>query len=227
MQSKKLSGSKPGPATQKYLDIAEIRNDTVILKDGTLRSVILVSSINFALKSEEEQSAIISGYVTFLNSFDFPIQIVIQSRKLNIEGYLKALQVQEKQQLNELLRMQIVDYRQYVAELVELGDIMSKRFYIVVPYSPLSDKRKGFFSRLYEVINPSSLINLKEKRFQEYKRTLSQRIQHITMGLTSMGLKSAVLDTQSLIELYYNVYNPILSQNQKLEDISKIQVENL
>lgn len=227
MHSKKLAGSKPKATTQKYLDIAEIRNDTVVLMDGSLRSVVLVSSINFALKSEEEQNAIISGYVSFLNSFDFPLQIVIQSRKLNIEGYLKQLEEQQKQQLNELLRLQIADYRNYIMELVELGDIMGKRFYVVVPYSPISDKQTSFWNRLYRVFSPSSLINLKEKTFQEYNRTLSQRVNHTMIGLNSMGVQSVKLDTQSLIELYYNVYNPIVSQSQKLNDVSKIQVEKI
>ena len=100
MQSKKLAGSKPGPATQRFLDIAEIREDTVILKDGTLRAVLLVSSINFALKGEEEQEAIIAGYVGFLNALEFPLQIVIHSRKLNIEDYLIRLVEAEKTQTN-------------------------------------------------------------------------------------------------------------------------------
>jgi len=121
MQSKKLAGSKPGPATQRFLDIAEIREDTVILKDGTLRAVLLVSSINFALKGEEEQEAIIAGYVGFLNALEFPLQIVIHSRKLNIEDYLIRLVEAEKTQTNELLKAQIADYRSFVGELITLG----------------------------------------------------------------------------------------------------------
>jgi len=227
MQSKKLAGSKPGSTTQQYLDIAEIRNDVVILKDGTLRSVVLVSSINFALKSEDEQNAIISAYIGFVNSFDFPMQIVIQSRKLNIENYLERLEKQEKGLTNDLLRMQIADYRQYIVELVEIGDIMTKTFYVVVPYSPLSDKQKSFWSRFFEVFRPKSLISLKEEKFQKYKNSLTQRVEHTRMGLNSMGLESVVLDTQSLIELFYNVYNPVISQNQKMAPTNKLQVEKL
>jgi type IV secretory pathway VirB4 component len=225
MQSKKLAGPKPGPPVQKYLDIAEIREDCVVLKDGTLRAVLLVSSINFALKSEEEQNAIISAYVSFLNSLEYPLQIVIQSRKLNIEGYLERLKEAEKTQTNELLKIQIADYRQFVSELVELGEIMTKRFYVVVPYDPLSDKRKGFWARLGEVITPGAFMRLSEERFKRRRRDLFTRVEHVQMLLNSMGLSSVVLDTQSLIELFYSVYNPGVSEREKMVDMSKIRVE--
>lgn len=225
MKSKKLAGTKPNSSTQNYLDIAEIRNDVVILKDGTLRSVLLVSSINFSLKSEEEQNAIISSYVTFLNSFDYPVQIVIQSRKLNIDRYLEDLQKRETILTNDQLRLLMQNYRQFITELVDLGDIMSKSFYVVIPYSPLSDKKKSFYSRFYEIMRPSSLINLKEEHFQKYKRTLMQRVEYVMMGLNSMSLQGVLLDTQSLIELYYNVYNPVVSSQETLADISKLRLE--
>src|SRR3989339_282798 len=121
MQSKKLAGKKPSTSTQSFLDIASIHDDVVIMKDGTLRVVLLVSSINFSLKSEDEQNALISAYASFLNSIDFPIQIVIQSRPLNIDGYLMRLGQMEKDQKNELLKMQIADYRNFVREMVDLG----------------------------------------------------------------------------------------------------------
>lgn len=226
MKSKKIAGNKPKSSTQSYLDIAEIRNDVVILKDGTLRAVVMVSSINFALKSEEEQNAIISSYMTFMNSFEVPIQIVIQSRKLNIEGYLNDLQKKEQAHTNDQLRLLMTDYRQFIGELVDLGDIMSKTFYIIVPYSPLNDKNKGFFSRAYELLSPSSLIKLKEVNFLKYRRILMQRVEHVIMGLSSMSLQSVILDTQSLIELYYNVYNPVVSANEELQDLSKLKVEH-
>lgn len=225
MQSKKLAGPKPGPATKRHLDIAEIREDCVVLKDGTLRAVLLVSSINFALKSEEEQNAIIAAYVSFLNSLEFPLQIVVQSRKLNIEDYLERLKKAEKEQTNELLRMQIADYRQYVSELVEMGDIMSKRFYVVVPYDPLTDKRKGFWARLSEVIRPGAAVHLSEERFKRRRRDLMTRVEHIQMLLSSMGLSSVILDTQSLIELYYSIYNPEVAETEKVTDTAKVRVE--
>ncbi len=225
MQSKKLAGSKAGVASRARLDIAEIREDSVILKDGTLRAVLLVSSINFALKSEDEQNAIIAAYVSFLNALEFPLQIVIQSRKLNIDGYLEKLKQAEKEQANELLKIQIADYREYVKELVEMGDIMSKRFYVVVPYDPLSDKRKGFWSRFGEVLRPGAALKLGSETFKRRRRDLFARIEHVQMLLSGMGLTSVILDTQSLIELYYNIYNPEVAETEKLADVDKIQVE--
>lgn len=224
MQSKKLAGSKPGPATQKYLDIAEIKEDVVVLKDGTLRAVMLVASINFALKSEEEQEAIISQYVSFLNTLEYPLQVVIQSRKLNIDKYLGRLKESEKGQTNELLRAQIADYRAFVQELVTLGQIMQKTFFVAVPYNPISDKNKGFFSRLMEAFTPALSVKLAEQKFRERKEQLMNRVENIKGGLSSMGLTAHVLDTQGLIELYYRVYNPETYDTEKLTDVSKLRV---
>lgn len=213
------------PATQKYLDILEIRDDLVVLRDGSLRAVLIVSSINFALKSEEEQNAVIQGYTQFLNSLDFPVQIVIQSRQLNIDNYLEKLEQLEKRQTNELLRTQTAEYRQYISELVEIADIMTKRFYAIVPYSPKSDRPKKFFLRLGEAFQPTATIHLKQQQFQQYRLEVMKRVDAVIDGLASAGIKAAVLDTQSLIELYYNTYNPETYANEKLRDVAKVQLE--
>ena len=225
MHSPQLAGHKPNASTQQYLDIAEIRDNVVILKDGTLRSVILVSSINFALKSEDEQTALISSYVSFLNSLDFPIQVVIQSRKLNIDAYLERLREAEKIQRNELLRNQIGDYRQFVKELIELGQIMSKRFFVVVPFSPLSNKAKSFWQRMGEVISPGKAVRAKEAQFQDRKKALELRLSLVLGGLQGMGLQVTQLDTQGLVELYYTVYNPDIFLTEKLVAMDQLQVE--
>lgn len=225
MQNPKLISSRTTAATQRYLDISEIRDDIVVMKDGTLRTVLLCSSINFALKSEDEQNALISAYVGFLNSIDFSLQVVIQSRRLNIEDYLNRLKSAEKEQKNELLRLQIADYRSFVGELVELGQIMSKRFYVVVPYSPLGNKRKSFFARLGEALSPVLSVKLREERFLDKKKDLMLRVNHVITGLASMSVQALPLDSQGLIELYYNVYNPDIYEAEPLADISKLQVE--
>ncbi len=233
MQSVKLAGSKKGPPTQHFLDIAEIKEDTVILKDGTLRAVLLVSSINFALKNMDEQNAIVQAYMGFLNSIEFPIQVVIQSRHMNIDDYLERLKKAEKVQKNELLRNQIGDYREYVHQLVELGEIMQKRFYVIVPLDPAMSgeagseglKRRGFFARAQELLTPAVAIRLSEKRFKDKRDQLMLRVNGVLSGLASMSLNAVALDTQSLIELYYTVYNPELFETQRLEDINKLQFE--
>ncbi|MDO8583769.1 MAG: hypothetical protein Q7R83_01170 [bacterium] len=225
MQSNKLAGPRPGVAAQRFLDIAEIKDGTVILKDGTLRAVLLVSSINFSLKSLDEQNAIVQAYMGFLNGLDFPIQIVIQSRRMNIDGYMKRLTEREQEINNELLKKQIRDYRDFIKQMVQLGDIMQKRFLVVVPFNAATDKRKNFFQRLAEVISPSSAIHLSDERFQKQKFDLGLRINQIMSGLSSMSLNAAQLDTQSLIELYYNAYNPELMQTQPLTNLNDLQVE--
>ncbi|PJA45124.1 hypothetical protein CO174_04785 [Candidatus Uhrbacteria bacterium CG_4_9_14_3_um_filter_50_9] len=225
MQSKKLAKPKPGASTVKYLDIAEIRDDMVLLKDGTVRAVLLVSSINFALKSFDEQEAIIQAYITFLNSLEYPVQIVIQSRRMNIDAYIDQLIAQQKKTENDLLRTQIADYRNFVLELVELGQIMQKMFYVVIPYDPLSDKRKNFFTRLSEAISPAAAAKLNKKQLADRIEQLSRRVEIIGGQLNSMGLASSRIDTQGLIEVYYNVYNPDLFDTEKLADISQIRQE--
>lgn len=223
-KTNKLVSGKITTSTQQYLDIAEIKDDVVVMRDGTLRAVLLVSSINFALKSEDEQEAIVSSYVGFLNNISFPVQIVIQSRKLNIEAYLEELKQKEKEQMNELLKIQTKEYIQYIQELVSMGDIMSKSFYLVIPYNPLSDKHKGFFSSVSEVFKPATLVRMKGKRFDRYKSELTRRVESIMSGLGSAGLKTAQLDTQGLIELYYNTYNPTTSENEKLTEMKNLRI---
>ncbi|MCX6781022.1 MAG: TraC family protein [Candidatus Magasanikbacteria bacterium] len=225
LNSKKLAGPKPSVSTQQYLDIAEIRDNTVIMKDGTIRAVILVSSINFALKSEDEQNAIIAAYVGFLNSLDFPIQVVVQSRKLNIDSYLDRLKESERVQKNELLRTQISDYRQFIRELIELGQIMSKRFFVVVPLSPGSNKAKGFWQRFSEVLSPSKSVRAKEEKFFDQKKDLDLRLNLVLGGMQSMGLQVQQLDTEGLIELYYTVYNPDIFLTEKLVPTDQLRVE--
>lgn len=198
----------------------------MVLRDGTLRSVLLVSSINFSLKSEDEQNAIIAAYVGFLNSLDFPLQIVIQSRQLQIQPYLDKLVALEREQKNELLQVQIADYRAFVQELVDLGQIMTKRFYVVVPYDPLSNKKKGFFSRFQEVLKPALTVKLKDERFQARKNDLELRLRQVVGGLESMGLSVVPLDTQALIELFYTTYNPDIAFSEQLQKIADIRVES-
>jgi type IV secretory pathway VirB4 component len=222
--AQKPAGKKNIVSTQQYLDIAEIKDNTVIMKDGTLRAVLMVSSINFALKSEEEQNAVVSSYVRFLNNLRFTLQIVIQSRELDIDNYLLYLKEKEKEQTNKLLKIQTADYIEYIRELTSLGRIMSKRFFVVVPYDPLTDKRKGFLSLLKEALRPATSIKLKEKTFNRYQEMLDRRLESVIIGLESMGVAVARLDTQSLIELYYKTYNPETSKNQQLVEIEKLKI---
>lgn len=227
MKSKSQQNKKKSlVTTQNHLLISEIKQDTVVLKDGTLRAVMMVSSINFALKNEDEQNAIISAYVSVLNSLDHPMQVVVQSRKLQIKPYIDRLIEQEKNQTNDLLRTQTADYRAFVTELIKLGEIMNKQFYIVIPYDPLSDKSKSFWSRAKEVLNPSTLIRLKGAKFTARKNELDERVRMVEGGLTSIGLTVVRLNTQSLIELYFSTYNTDIALTQELAPIDELRVES-
>ena len=223
MKNKKKKG--PTNSTQKFLNIAEIRDDLVLLNDGSVRGVLLVSSINFDLKSGDEQQAIIANYVNFLNSVDYPLQIVIQSRPLDIDEYLDRLKKVEREQTNELLRMQTADYREFVKELLTLEKIMSKRFYVIVPYNAVSDKNRSFIARFSSVFSAAKVVTLSRKRFEEFGQQLDKRCNFVSAGLNSLGLRNERLETQALIELYYNSYNPDLYQRQGLEAVNKLNVE--
>ena len=211
--------------SQRFLAMSEIKQDTIVMKDGTLRAVLLVSSINFALKNEDEQNAIVAAYVSFLNSLDHPLQVVIQSRELYIKPYIEDLLKREREQTNELLRAQIADYRSFVSELVEMGEIMSKNFYVVVPYDPLSNKKKSFWSRLSEVFNPAVTVKLKAERFAKRKYDLDQRVRQVDSGLRSIGLEVVRLDTQSLVEVFYSTYNPDVALTERLAQLNQMQLE--
>ncbi|OIO19650.1 MAG: hypothetical protein AUJ23_01650 [Candidatus Magasanikbacteria bacterium CG1_02_32_51] len=221
----KKNASKPN--TQTYLDITEVRDGVVVLRDGTIRAVLITSSVNFALKSEDEQNSTISAYVGFLNSLDFPVQICVQSRRLQIKPYLKKLIAREKVQSNELLRVQTADYRSFIEELVDIGKIMTKKYYVIVPFDPLSNKKKSFWARFKEVLKPALSLHLKDERFRQRKEDLDLRVRQVSAGLEGIGLQVAQLDTQSLIELYYNTYNPDISFAEQLGDIDKLQIEEV
>ncbi len=219
--------NKGKASTQEYLHIAEIRDNIVVLKNGSLRAVLLVSSVNLALKSEEEQEATFQSFMMFLNSLSFPLQIVVQSRKLDIDNYRESLKKKAEEQTNDLLKQQTLSYIEFISELVSLGEIMSKKFYVVVPYDPAQDQRSGFFSRLSAIFMPETIIKLREDKFRKYKYELDKRIDLVMSSLMSMGITSVQLDTASLIELYYNTYNPDIAKNEKLPEVSDLAVEDV
>ena len=213
-------------STQKYLDISEIRNDCVILKNGSLCSVILSSSINFGLKSSDEQKAVIQNYISFLNTIDFPMQIIIQSRPFNIKPYLAELESLRKKHTNELLKIQMADYASFVKEWVVLGEIMSRKFYIVLLYNPAGDKKIGFFARISELFSAARTVKMNRIKIEKYKEKLFRRVDIVTSALSSMGVSGVPLDTQSLIELFYNSYNPAESEMQKITEVKKLRLED-
>ena len=224
LHSKKLAKKTALSPTQKYLDIAEIKENTIILKSGTLRSVLAVSAINFDLKSTDEQEAIVSHYQDFLNSVDFPIQILVSSRKLNMQNYLDFLTSKEKGQPNELLRLQISEYKSFIEQLLSVSNIMEKNFYIIVPFSPIENKDKGFFNNLASLLNPRKNILEKRENFETYKDQLYQRVDHIIVALSGIGLRIVPLKTEELMELMFDSYNPEVYNFVELKETDKLEL---
>jgi len=223
--SKKLTKASANSATQQFLDVAEIKEDTIVLKNGTLRSVLLVSGINYDLKSTNEQEAIISQYQNFLNSLDFPIQILINSRKINMRTYIEFLEKREKEQSSELLRFQISEYKNFINQLISVSNIMEKQFYIIIPFAPIENKETGFFKNIFATFNPRKEIMEKRENFETCKNQLLQRVDHIISGLSGIGLRIAPLKTQELIELIYESYNPTAYSLDDIGDVSSLDVK--
>ena len=193
---------------QQFLAIQEIREDVVTLKEGGFRVVLMCSSINFALKSTDEQDAVIFQYQNFLNSLDFSLQYVIHSRKLNIVPYLESIKQRQKEEDNELLKIQIAEYAEFIKSFVELTNIMSKTFYAVVPFTPaIIENKEGILAGITSLFKAKKASAISAS-FEEYKNQLWQRVDTVVTGLQRFGVRAAPLNTEELIELFYGLYNP-------------------
>jgi type IV secretory pathway VirB4 component len=214
-----------GKSTQDTLLIAEIKDGVVVMKDGSLRGVILGSAINFDLMSSGEQEAVESAYQGFLNSLHFPVQIVIKSQKIDISGYLDKLDTMRAEQANELLSTLMEDYIANIRSLVEEVNIMDKQFYVVVPYFPLvaaTEKPTSLIDNIKATFAPTPVITISEEDFHKYKQELSQRMALAANGMSQMGIRAISLDTEELVDLYYAWYNPDVAAHQKLVDTAQL-----
>jgi len=223
----KLTSGPKGASTQKYVDVAEVHDGVIVLRNGALRAVLMMSSINFELKSTEEQDAITIQYQNFLNSLDFPLQIVISSRKLNIGPYVEMLNDRERRTESEIMRTQIAEYRAFVKELTEVANIMSKFFYVIVPFSPVESTDSGFFTRIMAALHPAQEISAKREQFETYKNQLYQRVDHVVAGLSGTGVRGTMLNTEEVLELLYNAYNPSLFTNTSLSELDRVNARGL
>jgi hypothetical protein len=183
-------GSK---ATQEFVPIQEIRNNVAILKDGSLRAIVLASSINFALKSADEQTSILLQFQNFLNSLNFSVQICIQSRRLDIRPYLATLEERERVQTIDLMKIQTREYIEFIRTFTDTVNIMTKNFFVVVPYTPA-------------VLGGKKTID--DITFEENMTQLAQRVEVVEGGLTRCGIRVVELATEELIELFYKAFNP-------------------
>jgi len=216
-------------SVQKFLPIAEIKQDSIVLKNGGMRAVLAVSSMNFSLKSEDEQQAIINSYQQFLNTLSFPIQMVVRSSKLNVDAYVSDLESRASKQKNPLLKEQTLDYSRFIERLVDVSDIMQKRFYVVVPIDPAGIVKISFFAKYmswFSSADTKEKALSRKRQFEETSGKLRDRVNVVQTGLANVGLPTERLTTSQLIELFYNVYNPKTSQEQKLPGISDMSAKD-
>lgn len=200
-----------GPTTQDFIPIKEIRDGVVVLRDGSLRAILLASAINIALKSADEQQAIVMQFQGFLNSLEFPIQISIQSRRHDIKPYLLTLERRIEQQTEELLRLQTREYIEFIKWFTDSVNIMSKKFYVVIPYtgsSLTSGKSSSPLDILFPKKEGKNTFRDETQKFEEQRSQLEQRIAIVKGGLSRFGVRSEQLNTEQAIEVFYNMFNP-------------------
>ena len=213
------------PSTHKLLEVENIKDGILILKNGSLRQIIAVSGINLLLKSDEEQSMICHAFQDFLNSLDFSIQLIVHSREISLKNYLERLKEQEKKEPSNLLKLQIREYIEFIKKLVEKGIFYQKSFFVVVPYDmPLIHRKGSIFSFLKLPFKKSKTFKKMDPySFEKKKIQLLQRVELVIEGLERMGLVNKVLTTNEVIELLYNLYNPGIVEKTGLEILKKLE----
>ncbi|MCA9363310.1 hypothetical protein KC851_03240 [Candidatus Kaiserbacteria bacterium] len=194
-------------ATQDFVSVRDIKENVVIQKDGQMLMVLLASSINFALKSLDEQRAVLAQFQTFLNTLDFTLQIYVQSRRLNIAPYLEVLHGLENKQDNDLMQTQLREYIEFIRGFTDKVDVMSKSFFVVVPYSPTKINISKGITNLFTPGQKTAALP-DDMRFEEHRIQLEQRVGVVTDGLARVGVRTITLDTDDLVEFYYHIYNP-------------------
>jgi len=234
-QQQKPAQPKSNPnSTQNTLQIAEIRDGIVIMNDGTFRSVLMLKSINFDLMSPQEQEAVEFAYQGFLNSLYFPIQIFVRSQKVDLQPYLEKLDKIRTEHDNMLLAMLMEDYLIYMDNLAQQTNIMDKKFYIVIPYFPhpesakkaIASDSKNFLSGLAGMFNNTEThVVINENDLETAKNELRNRVQAVLSGLLQCGVQGLPLDTQELIELYYDTYNPDTATRQQLKNFEDLTAD--
>lgn len=195
-------------ATQNFVPVRDIRDGVVIMKNGQMAMVLLATSINFALKSSDEQRAILRQFQAFLNTLDFSLQFYVQSRRLNIQPYLEVLQSRESAQDNDLMKIQLREYIEFVRSFASEVDIMTKNFFIVIPYTPsgidLTEGLSGGISKILKRKQEAMTVN----KFEEEKTQLDQRVSVVEQGMARLGIRTVPLGNEELVELYYHIFNP-------------------
>lgn len=192
--------------SQSFVPIRDIKNGVVVLKNGQMNIVLLASSVNFALKSVAEQEGILHNFQSFLNTLDFSLQIYVQSRRLDINPYLALLAGREKEQDNDLMKIQLREYMNFVETFVKEVDIMTKNFFVVIPYTPINADIKSNLSSIFG--NKKTTATIEDETFSEHQSQLEQRVTMVEQGLNRLGVRTIQLQNDELVEMYYHIFNP-------------------
>jgi type IV secretory pathway VirB4 component len=205
------------PSTTELIQIQDLRDGVIILKDGSLRAVVKVTAINFELRSTDEQQGILQQFSSFLNSIDFPIQMIVHSRRYDITEYLASVQTASEALTNDLLKVQATEYIRFIAELADLANIMAKNFYISLPLTVVvASESKGILGGFKDMFKKAPVAQgMSAEQLAGYRSQLQQRADLIIGGLSGMGLKGNMLGQEELVALFNDVYNPTVPATQK------------
>ena len=201
-----MADIKNAKASQNFVPIKEVRDGVIVMKDGSLKKVLMASSLNLALKSYDEQTSVLLQFQNFLNTLDFSVQVYIQSRRYDIRPYVSMLEERAREQLNDLLKIQTQEYVSFIQNFTESTNIMSKSFFLVVPYYPptLNSKNVG---RLGGFLGKKGTAATNED-FESHKSQLDQRVYVVEQGMIRTGVRTAELGTEEVVELFYRIFNP-------------------
>lgn len=195
------------PSAQQFVPLREVRDGIILMKDGGMRAILMASSVNFALKSEDEQHAILAQFQAFLNTLDFSLQIYVQSRELDIQPYLALLRAREPAQDNDLMQVQLREYIGFVENFTNETDIMTKSFFVIVSYTPATISVTGGLGNIWRG-RATNDARVEQARFEEDRTQLEQRIAVVEEGLNRLGVRTVLLGTNEVIELFYHLFNP-------------------
>lgn len=187
--------SKAKTSSRQQIKIKEVKDSVLILPNNQYRSIIETSSVNFELKSEGEQDALIDNFQNFINSLPSQIQILIRVRELDIDRYIEQILKDKDKEKSKVYKSQIENYCEFIKKLVSGNKILSRKFYIVVPY-----------------INKENTND-----FNLIKEQLLSNQDIIIKGLNRLGMKAKVLDSLELLDLFYSFYNPSQIKTQELK----------
>lgn len=206
-----IAKQQPSQAAQSIVEIQDIQDGVIIMKNGSLKQILMVTGINFDLKSESEQNLIIDAYQNFINSLDFSVQLLVHTRQLNIEGYLDKLKEVQAKEPSELLKNQIEDYIEFIRSFVQQNAIMDKTFFVVVPYNPTQVSQAAAKGGVFSFLKKPGAEQQKKSAQQSLTvnlQQLAQRVSQVVVAINQIGLRAVALNTDETLELFYNLYNP-------------------